>query len=128
MSVNDGGLPMTNDVAALARRWLVNNRRGRKHYEDLDIDLDDDVLGLMITDLDPERGWKVVLELLQIAETEEDIGSIAVALLEPLLREHGPRFVDRTDEMAGRDPRFRRALRGIYVHGPIADLVARLAL
>jgi hypothetical protein len=105
MSTHDREATITDDVTDLARRWLLNSRRG-EDPKDRDIDLDDDVLELMVTDLDPERGWRVIIESLRLAETESDILSIAVALLEPLLREHGARFVGRTEDMAGSAPRF----------------------
>jgi hypothetical protein len=117
---------MADENVELARRWLVHMRHVRDRQETLDIDLDDALMEFMLTDIDPERGWEIVVALFQLAGTERDIRVIAAGPLESLLREHGELLVGRVERVARTDSRFREALRGIYRNGPIADLVARL--
>jgi hypothetical protein len=112
----------------LAWRWLDNRRASRDGTTEIDLDLDGEVLELMLTEVDPERGWRVAMALLRAAETDQDVATIAIGPLETLLREHGARFLRRSEELAADDPTFRKALGGVYPHGPIVDLVDRLHL
>ncbi|SRR5258708_37390392 len=117
---------MADENLDLASRWLSHMRRVRDQQEELDIDLDDAVMEFMITDIDPQRGWDIVTTMIQLAETDRDIRVIAAGPLESLLREHSDLLAERTERMARTDARFCKALKGIYPHGAIADLIATL--
>jgi hypothetical protein len=120
--------PDSSEEIELARRWLDNRRADRIDAGPPDLEPDDRVLELTLTDVDPERGWRVVIALLRAAQTEQDLTDVAIGPLETLLREHGTEFLHRTEQLANSDQRFRKALKMIYPHGDIVDLVHRLGL
>lgn len=113
---------------ALAVRWLLNNRSISSGKPPLDPNIDDEILELMYEDSDLEHAWRVLLKMVRLAETEDDLVSIGVGPLETFLREHGARFADRCEAAAMSDPKFRRSLVGVYPHGPIVEVVDRLGL
>ena len=100
--------------AIMARDWLANERlyrgRGPGVPAGYNLDLDARVLELVLTDLDPERGWHLVLTLLGMAEDKEDFTKVAIGPLETFVREHGHAFYDRIDERVQSDEAFRRAV------------------
>jgi hypothetical protein len=113
---------------AMASDWLLNQRLGLDHVrlyprpegwysldfeekmrqgaglpDGYDLDLDDRVLELLQTDLDPERGWRLVLTLLEIAQDSEDRDSVLDAVL-TFVRNHHDAFYNRIVERLGVDP------------------------
>jgi len=133
--MTDFGLSDDGTDQALAAAWLANERLWLRHDPDLrsvpdgyDIDLKGQVLELMQTALDPLRGARLVLKLLELAEDESDLRSIGSDPLETLLRNHADRFAAWADQLAGSSPRFRAALGHSYPHGPVVDTVDRLGL
>ncbi|MBV8528973.1 MAG: hypothetical protein JOZ75_11710 [Candidatus Dormibacteraeota bacterium] len=100
--------------ASMARDWIANERLYRGHGPAVpagyNMDLDARVLELVLTDLDPERGWSLVLMFLGMTEDEEDFKTVAIGPLETFVREHGDAFYDRIDERVQADEAFRRAV------------------
>jgi hypothetical protein len=120
---------------ALAAAWLANERLylrpdpdDRSVPDGYDLDVKRQVLELVQTDLDPLRGARLVLKLLELAEDEWDLGSVGRDPLETLLRNHGDRFAAWADQLADASPRFRAALGHSYPHGAVAETVERLGL
>ena len=64
---------------------------------------------------DPERAWAVVLTLIQLAR-DEQLGYVGAAPLEDILQNHGAAFVDRAEQLAASDPRFRECLAAIWLN------------
>jgi hypothetical protein len=64
---------------------------------------------------DPELAWRIVNLLIDAAPSDEVLGSIAAGPLEDLLREHGSQFVDRVEERARQNERFRQCLAGVWM-------------
>jgi hypothetical protein len=63
---------------------------------------------------DPEVGWSIVLRLVEEAPDDLVLSSVAAGPLEDLLRKHGNAVLDRVEEEARRDPKFRRCLTGVW--------------
>jgi Domain of unknown function (DUF4826) len=68
-----------------------------------------------IAENDPELGWRVVLLLVDGAPSEEVLESVAAGPLEDLLGAHGEQFVERVEERARVDERFRQCLAGVWL-------------
>jgi uncharacterized protein DUF6869 len=64
---------------------------------------------------DPEAAWEILLELLDRAPTDDARDRLAAGPLEDFVRDHGAAFLDRIDEQAAKDPRFREALTQMWV-------------
>jgi hypothetical protein len=79
-------------------------------------------------DNDPELAWRVVMLLAENAPSDDILEFIAAGPLEDLLRKHGEHFVDRVEEWARRDDRFRECLGGVWLsRGELpADVEQRL--
>jgi hypothetical protein len=103
--------------ADMARGWLENERRWRNHDRaakgvpaGYDLDLDARVQELAATDLDPERGWRLVLSLLSLAEDDRDVSVIGMGPLREFVRFHGHTFSDRIEKEEHSNAHFRRGL------------------
>ena len=74
----------------------------------------------------PEEGWLLIRQLIERAADEQMLAYIAAGPLEDLIKWHGPQFIDRIEPQALIDPKFRRALRGVWPsEGPENDVVRR---
>ena len=71
--------------------------------------------------------WPFLLDLVRRAP-DALLGNVAAGPLEHAIREHGSALVDRAETEAASDPRFQRALGGIWLeHGELpATVIKRL--
>jgi hypothetical protein len=80
---------------------------------------------------DPIHAWKVTLLLIEAAPTPEALSYVAAGPLEDLLYGRGEQFIDEVERLARRDPKFRRALLGVYNEsespGDVHDRVIKAA-
>jgi hypothetical protein len=114
----------------MASDWLRNRRLAMDHvrlhprpagWHDLDFeeklrlaeapagyddDLDARVLELLQEDLDPERGWRLVLTLLRLADDGLDQGIVFDAV-RTFVRNHRDAFYDRIVERLGSEPFYK---------------------
>ena len=63
----------------------------------------------------PQLAWSITLEMIERAEDESEIGSIAAGPLEDLIRKHANTIWEELTAKAYADERFREALRGVWV-------------
>lgn len=63
---------------------------------------------------DPERLWRLVIEILDRTESPRVLDALAAGELEDLIEYHGPAFIERIERETARDPRFRRLLCGVW--------------
>ncbi|MDF3833993.1 hypothetical protein P3W85_13665 [Cupriavidus basilensis] len=63
---------------------------------------------------DPEGLWQLVLEILERTDSPRVLAALAAGELEDLIEYHGPAFIERIEQQAGRDSRFRRLLCGVW--------------
>ncbi len=76
---------------------------------------------------EPERAFPLILSLIGASPSDEFLAIVAAGPLENLLCEHGEAFIERVEELARRDPHFRRGLAGVWGSSQMsADLQARL--
>jgi hypothetical protein len=84
--------------------------------------LDARVRELVITDLDPARGWALVQTLVRLATDEYDVVKVALNPLETFVSVRGDAFYKQIDELATADPAFRRALDQIVPRWPASHV------
>ena len=63
---------------------------------------------------DPERAWRLTVELLRSAEDPLFRAYVAAGPLEDLLALSGPMFIVRVEDLAKSEAWFREALRSTY--------------
>jgi hypothetical protein len=63
---------------------------------------------------DPLAALDLAFEAVRRSEDDATLAYIAAGPLEDLIVDHGERFIDRIEMEAAREPRFRRALRGVW--------------
>ena len=61
-----------------------------------------------------ELAWSLILDVLAATEDEFTLSCLAAGPLEDLLRHHGPTFIDRIEQQAQKDGRFRELLCGVW--------------
>ena len=63
---------------------------------------------------DPGRSWTAILRILEIESDEEVLSALAAAPLEDLLSRHGEAFIERVEQQAQADSKFRGVLSGVW--------------
>jgi hypothetical protein len=75
-------------------------------------DVFDRVLELTQTDLDPERGWRLVKRLVESARNDQELWQIGAGPLSTIVREHGALVAAELEALVRADPKYRQAFRG----------------
>lgn len=76
---------------------------------------------------DPEEAWVLLLDLVRTAPYERALGYMTAGVLEDLIKDHGPRFIERIEAEARRSPRFLMALSGVWLNDEDdPEVVARI--
>ena len=76
---------------------------------------------------EPETAWSILLEVIASARTDRALAYIAAGALEDLLCEHGSPFIERVESLAGKDPKFRQCLTGVWGRNRMTeDVIQRL--
>jgi hypothetical protein len=74
---------------------------------------------------DPEAAWTVIRAVLARCDDDRMLAYVAAGDLEDLLVHHGAAFIDRIEQEAASNPRFLRALVGVWGRSRMAEGVAR---
>lgn len=62
----------------------------------------------------PADAWSVIVQLLDRAPTDDAIATIAAGPLEDLMSLHGADFIESATTLARNNPKFQRALSGVW--------------
>ena len=107
----------------LAQNWIshyLNRRNGVDDSSSASEKADD------IISCDPDKGWDLVLELIDAAPDDLMLATIAAGPLENLLNESPEVLSDRVENEARRDPKFRRCLTGVWgIPDPLRCRIAK---
>jgi hypothetical protein len=76
----------------------------------------------------PDEALPLVTALVRIARGDEDLAHVAIGPIGELLVHHGHAVIDRFEEMAAVDDRFRRALTGVGPTDIDKDVWRRVSL
>jgi Family of unknown function (DUF6869) len=66
---------------------------------------------------DPENCWLAILEVLSLDPPQKVLGALSAGPLEELIELYGEEFIDRIEETARRDSKFRKLLCGVWQSG-----------
>jgi hypothetical protein len=58
----------------------------------------------------PELAWTLIVEMIERAPSDASLGFLAASPLEDLLSDNGPDFIDRVEQRAFENQKFRRAV------------------
>lgn len=76
--------------------------------------------------VDPEDGWRAILEILVRNPPDKVIAVLAAGPLEDLLAEHGEQFIERVETESRRNAAFRNLLSGVWKNGSTDTVWARV--
>jgi hypothetical protein len=62
----------------------------------------------------PEIVWAAILSIIDKTSNDRVIGNLAAGPLEELIGNHGPAWIDRIENEARRNPKFRHLLGGVW--------------
>ncbi len=110
------------DWVAFAKAWLVELRGSTS---DVESDVGDAVVSMNFT-ATPEQQWAFILAAVSLAESDEELGHIAAGPIEHLLGWHGKEYIDLVEQHSERDPKFARALTGVYQYLMPDELWSRI--
>src|SRR5438309_11718408 len=63
---------------------------------------------------DPEACWVAINAIREIDGSDKILASVASGPLEDLLVSHGPVFIERIEQLAAKDPQFRKLLGAVW--------------
>lgn len=77
---------------------------------------------------DPETLWQMVLLIHSLDDQQEPaiVENLSAGPLEMLLTKHGSTYIDKVEEMAGKDPKFAFLLGGVWQNAMTDDIWARV--
>lgn len=75
---------------------------------------------------DPEKGWQLVLAILQATDSPQMLANLGAGPLEDLLAKHGKLLIDRTEELAEHDAKFRQCLSNTWQNSMSDDVWIRV--
>ena len=96
-----------------AAEWAAVWLRYQREHRDEDFWAVDAVF--LLHQDDPERAWSLILALVEQADFDA-LGQIGAGPLEHLVEAHAPAFIDRIEQQAASDPKFKEALAAIWLN------------
>jgi len=81
---------------------------------------------LDLTYRNPEKLWELILEILHRDPPDEVIGNLAAGPLEDYLAKCGERVIERIEQQAAKDPKFKSLLGGVWQNTMTAEVWARV--
>lgn len=67
-----------------------------------------------LTRYEPESAWQLILLTIRDVPAEKDLSILGAGPLEDLIARHGTAFIDRIEQEALRNPRFREVLSSVW--------------
>lgn len=112
----------------LAEKYLSEIRENQgKEYK-----AEDNKYGLIVTDFRfssaPELQWKFILLTISLAGTDAELADIAAGQIEHLLGWHGENYIDSVEREAENNPKFARALTGVWKYRITDEIWARIQI
>lgn len=74
----------------------------------------------------PEDQWQMILEAIRQARDDDDLGHIAAGPIEGMLGRHGAAWIHRVEHRAAIDPKFARAMTGVWKYMMSDEVWARV--
>lgn len=109
------------DLEQLARRWLSDIRQNLDSPSD-----SSDAVVSMNFSASPEIQWRFILIAMALADTDLQLGHIAAGPIEHLLGWHGESYIGVVENEAQSNPKFARALTGVWQYMMTEEVWARV--
>jgi len=77
---------------------------------------------------DPEPAWRVILHIIELSESDDQLGVVSAGPLEDLLSQHGEHFIERAEQLAASNRRFRECLGRVWQSTMSDELWRRVRL
>ncbi len=74
----------------------------------------------------PELAWKLILQLVERAASEDMLADVGLWALEEFVAKHGDAFIDRVEEQVRKSPNFRAATKSIWFSSEERHLEERI--
>jgi Family of unknown function (DUF6869) len=65
--------------------------------------------------IDPDRALCVILGIMALDSEDEEIDLLGAGPLEDFLNRFGPEYIDVIEQLASKNPRFRKVLKGVWL-------------
>ncbi len=82
-------------------------------------------------DRNPERAWRIILIVLDKAQSGDDLNDLGAGPLEDLLHDYPDQFIERVEELASTNAKFKQALKNVWgrktIPAPFYDRIQRAA-
>jgi hypothetical protein len=107
----------------LARRWLAELRGNVPTLEQEA----GGYVGSMSYDAPPETQWQFILIAVSLAESDEELAHVAAGPLEYFLGYYGEDYISLVEDEMAANPKFARALTGVWQFRMSDEVWSRLA-
>lgn len=104
-----------SNLESLAREWIAGQAEGgvgSPAWKDRESTM---LAVLALPEQQPELAWAFILEVLTQQPSEEVLGVLSASLLEDLLTDHGPGFIQRVEAQAKASSVFKRLLGQVWL-------------
>jgi len=98
----------------LASSWIFAQKRGVDNtgYEEHSWAVDE-IINFAADE--PDNLWEIILEILEIDNSEEIIKAVGAGPLEDLMVYHGERFIDVIEKQAAKSIAFKTAMQNVWL-------------
>jgi hypothetical protein len=110
------------ELEQLAHDWLAELRNGVTSCE---LDLGQDVVSMNFS-ASPEIQWRFVMIAVSLSESDDELGHVAAGPIEHLLGWHGEEYISIVENEARTNPKFARALTGVWHYMMSDEIWSRL--
>ncbi len=69
---------------------------------------------LIESELDPDKALSVILGIMALDSKDAEIGRLGAGPLEDFLNHSGPEYIDVIEQLAAKNPRFKKVLMGVW--------------
>src|SRR5271155_3899306 len=87
------------------REWRGNIKEAETAWE---------LSSLIESKLDPDKALGVILGIMALDNNGQELGRLGAGPLEDFLNELGPEYIDVIEQLAAKNSRFRKVLKGVW--------------
>ena len=109
------------DLATLANHWLADIRNKRADESEAG-----DAVVSMNFSASPETQWHFILLAVELSESDDELSHVAAGPIEHLLGWHGEQYIALVENEVQSNPKFARALTGVWQYEMSDDVWSRL--
>jgi Family of unknown function (DUF6869) len=115
------------ELEQLAGKWLSDIRRNLPDEDSEDSDAGQAVVSMNFS-APPEIQWRFILIAVSLSESDDELGHVAAGPIEHLLGWHGDAYISIVENEARTNPKFARALTGVWQYMMADEVWSRLRM